>query len=924
MRETNSGNKLFIAIARACLFSAALLSCQSVTGGIAFAQQSSDERLHDYIERFESPGTCLVMHRPDSRRFEVLNHSRTDQTSHSGQASEFLRYSTSLGTNFYYRYSIKPAHLIAEFSPSVWVKATQPGIQLLVRVVLPNTKDPNLDGPMTALLSGPMYRNAGHWQRLSFSNLEFNAQQLLNHQAVILGRKYEMAVDTRGAYVDALFLNMYTSAGLTMAWIDDLEIQGAIPLEETRRDSVANVSLATSQELTAADNVSYASAQQDLTTDQQVSVSGRTIFVDGRPFFPRIIQHRGETFETLRQAGFNTIMLSGTANQAQLDAARQSGLWIICPPPPSFDVNNNPGKYDQVLAWSLGKNLTSRDLEIARQKASVLQQTDPLNRPVVCLPSSRLAEFARFCDLLIVDLQPIGTSFDVNQIQRWMQQRQSLAARTLPILMTVQTEFPQVLEQQIAAFDGQTAFLPIEHNQLKHLVWNAISCSDGLLFEARRSLEASDPQSRFRAKMLGWMNGQLRQLEPWLAGGAYSGRLHTDLRDVDASVIETHRSRLILLTKRHDEDSPVGVGAANSVTVTDPRVTASSRAFQITETGFTPIVHQQNRAGMTMRVDNFAETAAVVVTEDALTIKYLHDNQTVKDISLFDEHRQLTAGYLTLINFTIAELHKLEQGSNPALANIENVIANLAQAEKMFKAGDRNGAEASLQRADRLLHSAWQGKQLAVRKQFSSSTASPLIGHFTTLPAHFRAAERLKHGQWSNNILPGGDFELFRQLKESGWKQVQNDHGTIKSSLVLTDEKPVAGESALHLRAWDENPAQADALIESAPAWVTTAPVKVSPGQIIRAHGWVKINHEITGSLDGFMIIDSIGGPPLAARYIAEKGWQEFSLYRVATSNEPFTLTFTLTGLGEAVLDEISVRAFEPSADSAVEHSETP
>ena len=41
------------------------------------------------------------------------------------------------------------------------------------------------------------------------------------------------------------------------------------------------------------------------------------------------------------------------------------------------------------------------------------------------------------------------------------------------------------------------------------------------------------------------------------------------------------------------------------------------------------------------------------------------------------------------------------------------------------------------------------------------------------------------------------------------------------------------------------------------------------------------------------------------------QGWQEFTLYRSATANTDLKITFSLTGLGEAMLNEVTVRAID-------------
>ena len=49
--------------------------------------------------------------------------------------------------------------------------------------------------------------------------------------------------------------------------------------------------------------------------------------------------------------------------------------------------------------------------------------------------------------------------------------------------------------------------------------------------------------------------------------------------------------------------------------------------------------------------------------------------------------------------------------------------------------------------------------------------------------------------------------------------------------------------------------------------------------------GQVRVKGPISGSIDGLMIIDSLGGEPLAERIGETSGWRQFALYRAATSS---------------------------------------
>ena len=59
------------------------------------------------------------------------------------------------------------------------------------------------------------------------------------------------------------------------------------------------------------------------------------------------------------------------------------------------------------------------------------------------------------------------------------------------------------------------------------------------------------------------------------------------------------------------------------------------------------------------------------------------------------------------------------------------------------------------------------------------------------------------------------------------------------------------------------------------------------------------------------MITDSLGGAELAERVPVTSGWQEFTLYRGASKDSDVTVTFSLTGYGQALIDEVTIRTID-------------
>src|SRR5260370_22817276 len=108
-----------------------------------------------------------------------------------------------------------------DFKAGLGVKANRPGIQLLARVGFPNETDPkHPDQPLTALLRGDLYKQAGRWQRLELRQ----ALKLTKDQQQLLRTELNKDIKITDAYVDRLMLNLYAGPGEVKVWIDDLEI----------------------------------------------------------------------------------------------------------------------------------------------------------------------------------------------------------------------------------------------------------------------------------------------------------------------------------------------------------------------------------------------------------------------------------------------------------------------------------------------------------------------------------------------------------------------------------------------------------------------------------------------------------------------------------------------------------------------------
>ncbi len=157
-------------------------------------------------------------------QYRILDHRRVQNEAHTGNGCEWLRISASGGSHVYIAHEVGKPAVIDELMPSLWVKSDRAGLQLLARIALPRSLDTKTGKPMTALVAGTSYTDAGRWQELRINDVP----RLLARQIRSLHSQFGPNVDGREAYVDAVFLNVYGGPGMTNVWIDDLDLSGYV------------------------------------------------------------------------------------------------------------------------------------------------------------------------------------------------------------------------------------------------------------------------------------------------------------------------------------------------------------------------------------------------------------------------------------------------------------------------------------------------------------------------------------------------------------------------------------------------------------------------------------------------------------------------------------------------------------------------
>ena len=872
---------------------APLVVLLGVIGGVWWEAPHSQAAMR---ENFESPETSWRFAAADAP-YRLHQHQRVGNQSHWGHGSEQLRLALGAGTYAFVEHDIDQPRVIEELKATVWVKSDRPGVQLFARVVFPRAKD-NDGQPVTALIQGSAYTNAGAWQQLSVAGIP----DLVGEQARVLRLQLRRDIDPREAYLDRVLLNLYSGPGIAEVFVDDLEVEGHIRVG----DATGRFAPPYEQNLGGTrppPNAQLPSAQA-MGAQIEIELQGAVLQVDGQPIFPRIIEHRGESFEFLKRLGFNGVKLSAPPTPWQLAEAQRHEMWLVAPPPDVQSGRAIGPSHHRVLAWHLGNGLGGRQVDQMRELAVAVRRADEQSgRPIVLDAEDQLRSYSRIANIMLLSRSVLGTSFELTSYRDWFHARKQILRPGTPAWATIQTQPPAMLLQQ-AHVRGVDGALNAEPQQIRLLTLSAIAAgARGIIMTSYSRLDGEDEASLMRAQALELVNRELDIIEPWLAICGHVAPLAVGEAGVQASMFATQHSQLILLTQTADHAQFVTAPpATQKMSMVVPGVAESSDAYILSPTGIRPLDHRRVTGGIGVAIDDLDLVSAVLFTGDPLA--YARVAQTVASNRMRTAELQL----LTTINVlreTKPLLAQQAQGRvrsdwTTALGLVE---ANLNQGQRMLSASDAPAASAYARRASyslaELRRECWKDVVQPGRTiRAPSEMMLPLA-----MAGRLQSANSIDE---ANNRIPSGNMESLQQLLNTGWRNYRHDHFGVQSAVELSPVSPNTGEFSLRMQATRSGP-EAAAQLETSPIWIRSPEVNVHPGQQYVVQGWIRLNAALAGSTDGVVIFDTQQGRELALRIPNTSGWQPFRMEGTATRHEPLAVNIELTGIGEAYLDDIEI-----------------
>jgi hypothetical protein len=738
----------------------------------------------EQIYRYNFGGKNTVLVRGDANvKAEEKEHNVSDQSFKSQPTSEHIKLRADIAPGdsayIHYHYDTPPAPVSAALSAGVWVKATKPGVQLRARVVFPKEPDPaRPEAPLTMLVVGDTYTKARQWQKLALSDVP----ELLGKHLPVIQTRTGRAVNSDGAYIDRLVLNLYTGPGEADVWIDDLDI-GPVKQREGKPGAPA-------APVSQPKGGAPAGPRGRLSRQE-----GGQLFVDKKPFFFRAVRYTGTPLHVLRQAGFDALWVTSDVPQEVLDEANREG-WLLVPaaplaPPPSV---TDPGavratrdslagffrKFSgtDVLFWDLGGGRVAEQDSAVERTKNFIHELDP-KRPFGADVWDGFQSYSSFLDIVGAHRWPLYTSLELDRYRDWLDQRAALSSGHVVFWTWVQNHLPDWYVSGVAGQPGADKFTePVgpQPEQVRLLAYISIACGcRGLGFWSDRFL-ADSHSGRDRLQGMAILNAELEMLAPILTESrrAATQWLPTDNPNVKAALVRTRKGALLLpIWMGAGSQYVPAQGALPSVRVTVPLVEDGADPWRITPAGVECLRNSAKKVpgGTELTIPEFDLVAPVVFTGE------LHERGVVvwwQDYAR--KYGKLAARWAMDL---AAEEYEKTFAVHAKLAEMGVTVRGadklFEQSAKFHEDARRNFAAELYDRAFADAHRALRPLRLVMRDHWEQATAtldvataSPYAVSYFSLPKHWELAREVQGCRAARSVLPGGDFEFVGEIPKEG------------------------------------------------------------------------------------------------------------------------------------------------------------
>ena len=888
-----------------------------------------------FQESFEDvkPGWSL---RFDRSRANLARHLRSSEGAAEGERCEFLEFRTEYpNQRIQLAYPLPAARAFDDLVLRLRVKSAQPGISLWFQLVFPRQIDPRTGESLTVWIPGTSTKGTGNWEELSVRSSDRLVTQYLQLRRQQTGRPL---LDTENPYVNGVMLALELTGRRTEISIDDLEFGPVLPPAR----------------------VVTASNQDSGKEESPVAFNLGRLTINNQPMFLRMTPYHGESVEALAEGGFNVLWIPRLQDDGLLRQIRQHSLWAVAmPPQPRNSLGEELGADEAslvpftgetlpILGWYLGTRLPlEMQDEIITRSRQIRSADRRYRRPLLADVTGGERVYSRHVSMLGLSRHNVNSSFTFQEQRDWLSRARRMALPGTFSWTWVQTE-PNSSNAEWRRRAGRRQIV-LDAEQIRLHCYSALAAGvRGIGFWKTNALVGDSPGQIERQMAIRQLNLELSLIEDWLSTGRLDGQIPFSVeeaapREVQPRPFDFSRSTgeqvalgrlreqqvkrrsmeegrfeaamirgqwgVLLLPIFHDPHAQLVPGrmVARNATFVVPGVEETASAYQLTTTGIRSLKAERGTGGMRVVLDELDQTAIILLTTD----HSLRDDLEARIRAMAKQSARtqiaLVRAKAERVAEVISRLPELSVSPSDSKRMLQQVSSLIEQADSASKQQEFAAAGRFSRTAAQLLRLTQRAYWDEALWNLASPVSSPYTTSFQTLPDHWRMMAAIGRGELdpSRNLVRSGSFEDIQTMVAEGWRHSQSTEDQAVSTVDLFPE-PRQGKYCLRLQSQPVSDGEQTA---ERPQQVTvvTPPFEVHADSVLHISGYIQIPEPLRGSLDGFMILDSLTGASGAIRMHRTRGWQRFEMLREIHESGPFELTFVLAGHGEVRLDDLRV-----------------
>ncbi len=867
-------------------------------GLIALSLPSAQSQLYDSLDTYP-PRWHLASSDCDAR---VLTHKHLPDGGFDGRSCEVVTTIASHGSEIVLAYPIEPCVPIDGLTANLSVMSARAGASVGFRIRFPNLLDRVTHQPVAVFVYGANYNNAGKFAAIGVGMIE----RPLQVKIIALRNEYGSDANVEDPYVDAVVVNAYTGAGVGSARLDELRVDGLV--------SVSDVSKAR-KPISEFDPVKANRMSESATAPAEILKSA-TVFPNNK--ITKVLQYNGEPLAWVRSLGFDAVLLSKPPTAAILNEAIRTRMMIYAPPPsspePALETLLSP-----IAAWYIGHNeaLDATGHENAEMSSRRMRGLPPpWARPIVGAPSESFSNYIPLMDAMFFDMPQRARGVTADEEASELTRFSRRVGNRNQVAVGISSEpGDRAMSQSEAIADAIGAPRPAGFRW--HSMWlqtmRAIEVApSAVLYRSTRSLASGTELDNERSMSLSFVNRVTSMIEPWIVGAIANSTLPTTGAPYRCGRLTKGDVEILVLSTTATRGSEVLAGDGQSVSIELSPTDAKKTVWRMTHFSAERLTLEATTHGASVTIVSPDVAEVLVMSSDPSMGGILNQSamRFAKQAAL--DRWQLASDSVRQTR----DLWKTASSSRigrraPPFDLIDVAGRTLADAEPLYRAGETDASMRMARRAD-----AW-----ALRSQWQlSETLMPDWPRVTSCPPIDCGAPEvqiawyplMQDKGWGRNLLSTGSLDSATVLDANRWRFGKRLEGRAKSEVVFSTRGSYAGAGSLIARSTSLVDDSLAGGYEGTIIQVRSPSIKIPAGTAVRIDALVR-TLGFGGPHQGLLVYDSVGGQEMGVLVRGRSAWTPVRLYRHTLAETDLSVMFEVIGEGEAMMDEVEVRVWEPA-----------